>query len=331
MSRLPPILSPKLAFSPASQLPRILLCTRTVNSTSHLLRSQLIIRVTVALERLEKEELLRREKNSLFHCYAFGAFGGIAFRDACNISITRHTGVPPSPPPPSSLPTPSKRLRSDGPTRASSSIEIPAVRPTPKKEFPRRGAEHPRRVHRAQNSGGTKDVYLVSPPLAWVSRRDSPTGRWAGAEEGRGRGRGRKASGIFDTGGMDRARPVRSDAGATLTWHVGRYQVLPRHRVDAERRRMCDSRSPSRPAHPFPLSSSFSPCCACRYRPIAFLPTLVPPPPSFLLVFARGEIHPCVVSPRRAPPLHYHHHHYHYHHHHHRHRRRTTTVVGDNK
>jgi len=45
---------------------------------------------------------------------------------------------------------------------------------------------------------------------------------------------------------------VPSDAGATLTWHVGRYQVLPRHRVDAERRRMCDSPSP---LNPFRLSS----------------------------------------------------------------------------
>lgn len=51
--------------------------------------------------------------------------------------------------------------------------------------------------------------------LAWVSRRD------------------RKASVIFDT--RDRVSGV---AGATLTWHVGRYQVLPRRRVDADPRRM---------------------------------------------------------------------------------------------
>lgn len=52
---------------------------------------------------------------------------------------------------------------------------------------------------------------------------------------------------------MDHARPVRSDAGATLTWHVGRYQVLPRHRVDVERKRMCDSLFTL--AHLFRLSS----------------------------------------------------------------------------
>lgn len=38
---------------------------------------------------------------------------------------------------------------------------------------------------------------------------------------------------IFDT--RDRVSGV---AGATLTWHVGRYQVLPRRRVDADPRRM---------------------------------------------------------------------------------------------
>lgn len=164
-SRLPPILSPKLTSSPAS--------TPFVSPTLHLY-SQLIIHITVA-EARETKPFTTWQKFSV-PLSALGAFGGIAFRDACNISITRHTGVPPS------LSSPPNRLRSDGPTRASSSIEIPAARPTPKKEFPRRGAGHPRRVHRAQNSGGTKDVYLVSPPLAWVSRRDTPTAR--GMEEG---------------------------------------------------------------------------------------------------------------------------------------------------
>lgn len=197
-------------------------------------------------------------------------------------------------------------MRSDGPTRASSSIEIPAARPTPKKEFPRRGAGHPWRVHRSQNSGGSKDVYLVSPPLAWVSRRDTPTER--------GRRRGRKASGIcgiFDTGGMDRARPVRSDAGATLTWHVGRYQVLPRHRVDAERRRMCDSRSPLTLAYPFRLTTRLPLVLRVLLSPYRFPPyaraTLVS-----LRFCTRGDTPLCSIAPTCAtltlppPSPHYH-------------------------
>jgi len=130
-------------------------------------------------------------------------------------------------------------------------------------------------VHRAQNSGGSKDVYLVSPPLAWVSRRD--------IDAGRERKRGRKASGIFDTGGMDRARPVRSDAGATLTWHVGCYQVLPRHRVDAERRRMCDSRFPLTLALLSPFVSSFVSLLMLR---------------ALLSLFSLCSCHATLVSPR---------------------------------
>lgn len=115
---------------------------------------------------------------------------------------------------------------------------------------------------------------------------------------------------------MDRARPVRGDAGATLTWHVGRYQVLPRHRVDAERRRMCDSRCLPPPslalppsADPFRLSSRLplrAPRAAITLSLFSLCSRRVNPRLSF--VFARGEIHPCVVSPRRAPPLHYHRH-----------------------
>lgn len=103
---------------------------------------------------------------------------------------------------------------------------------------------------------------------------------------------GRKASGIFDTGGMDRARLVRSDAGATLTWHVGRYQVLPRHRVDAERRRMCDSRSLLTLVHPFRLSSRHPLMLRVLLSPYRFPPYARAAPPSFLLVFARGEYTP---------------------------------------
>lgn len=77
--------------------------------------------------------------------------------------------------------------------------------------------------------------------LAWVSRQVTPGGRdrrgWKGRRD------------IRYSGGMDRGtRGEGWPFGATLTWHVGRYQVLPRHRVDAERRRMCD-RSP-RPSFP---------------------------------------------------------------------------------
>lgn len=101
-------------------------------------------------------------------------FGGIAFHNACNMSITRHIEV--------SAPSPN-RLRSYGPTRTSSSIEIPAARPTPKKEFPRRGAGHPRSVHRAQNSGGSKDVYLVS-LLRWRGSVDEIPRREGSGEGG---------------------------------------------------------------------------------------------------------------------------------------------------
>lgn len=68
---------------------------------------------------------------------------------------------------------------------------------------------------------------------------------------------------IFDT--RDRVSGV---AGATLTWHVGRYQVLPRRRVDADPRRMrglptTPSLSPTTRASfllppPLPSSSFFS-------------------------------------------------------------------------
>lgn len=54
----------------------------------------------------------------------------------------------------------------NGPTRARelSCIEIPAAHPIPKKEFPRRGTGHSRRVHRAQNSEseGRKEVPHLS-------------------------------------------------------------------------------------------------------------------------------------------------------------------------
>lgn len=40
-------------------------------------------------------------------------------------------------------------------------------------------------------------------------------------------------------------RAARGGAGATLTRHVGCCQVLPRHRVDAERWRMCGRVCPS--------------------------------------------------------------------------------------
>lgn len=140
----------------------------------------------------------------------------------------------------------------------------------------------------------------ISSLLRWRGSVDEIPRREGGVGEGE--------EGQWDIryrGHGSRARPVRSDAGATLTWHVGRYQVLPRHRVDAERRRMCDSRSPFHPlAHPFRLATRLSlvhrvPLSPCRFPPYARAA-----PPSFLLVFARGEIHPCVVSPRRAPPLH---------------------------
>ena len=72
-----------------------------------------------------------------------------------------------------------------------------------------RFASHLRKT-RAERAKERRETWL-----AWVSRRD------------------RKASVIFDT--RDRVRGV---AGATLTWHVRRYQVLPRRRVDADRWRM---------------------------------------------------------------------------------------------
>lgn len=49
-------------------------------------------------------------------------------------------------------------------------------------------------------------------------------------------------------------RATQGGADATLTWHVGCCQVLPRHRVDAERWRMCDR---VRRLSPFILDSCF--------------------------------------------------------------------------
>ena len=53
---------------------------------------------------------------------------------------------------------------------------------------------------------------------------------------------------------------------------------------------------------PLVLSSSRAP------RALPLSPYRFPPyTRAATLVFARGEIHPCTVSPRRTPPLHYHH------------------------
>lgn len=62
-------------------------------------------------------------------------------------------------------------------------------------------------------------------------------------------------------------------------------------------------------ADPFRLSSRLplrAPRAAITLSLFSLCSRRVNPRLSF--VFARGEIHPCVVSPRRAPPLHYYHH-----------------------
>ena len=115
--------------------------------------------------------------------------------------------------------------------------------------------------------------------LAWVSRRD------------------RKASVIFDT--RDRVRGV---AGATLTWHVRRYQVLPRRRVDADRWRM--------PGHPHSaLVSPTTPTVLTLARTFARPPPLRPtfsflalPPSTFSPFSAEQGRWRAALSPSRSHP-----------------------------
>lgn len=97
---------------------------------------------------------------------------------------------------------------------------------------------------------------------------------------------------------MDRATRGKGwPSGATLTWHVGRYQVLPRHRVDAERRRMCD-RSP-RP--PFPSSVTLFVPLLLRFSFFFYHALSL----SFFLPFSHSSLPSCaraahttLVSPR---------------------------------
>lgn len=132
--------------------------------------------------------------------------------------------------------------------------------------------------------------------LAWVSRQVTPGGRvrrrgWKGWRD------------IRYSEGMDRGmRGEGWPSGATLTWHVGRYQVLPRHRVDAERRRMCDrfpSSSLSFLHRPLPLSSLrfFLPLLPCSLRASSslFLSLFLALSHSFLSSYARAA-HTTLVS-----------------------------------
>lgn len=116
--------------------------------------------------------------------------------------------------------------------------------------------------------------------LAWVSRQVTPEGRRRGWK-------GRRDIRYSGGHGSRNARGEGWRSGATLTWHVGRYQVLPRHRVDAERRRMCD-RSP-RPRPPLPSTVTL-------FIPLLYIP-LLSLSRSSLPTYARAA-HITLVTPR---------------------------------